>query len=329
MTMRRIAILAYPGCMGMGVSGVCDTLLLANRVAERLGAAKAPFDVRVVSIGAKSVLTAGGFWLLPEAVPRVFDLLVVPGFDLSSSDAMRQAMSLSAEMDLIRRRVKRGKPIASVCVGTFMLAAAGVLNGRRATTSWLFARELSRRFPEVCVQADALLVEDDGVITTGAYSAVVDLALHVIRQDMGADIADATARIALLDAARTHQSPYVDARMIDHESITFSTSVERWLAERIANKYELQTLASAFHVSTRTLLRRFKAETGVSPLVSLQRARIEKAKQRLIATRMGLRQIAHSVGYSDVAGFAELFRRTTGMRPSEYRARFTSRSSIP
>ncbi|WP_231950851.1 GlxA family transcriptional regulator [Allokutzneria albata] len=215
-----------------------------------------------------------------------------------------------------------------MCVGAFLLAEAGLLHGRLATTSWLFADELARRCPDTDVRCERLVVTDTGVTTTAAFSAVYDFALELIREHSGADVARTTARIALLDDARTSQTPYVEAGLLPKPGNKFSRRVMRHLDQNLAARYDLGALAGTFAVSTRTLLRRFAEETGQSPLGYLQASRVRRARHLLETTDRTVSGIATAVGYRDAGTFAALFAKHTGRRPSHYRATFRRSSAV-
>jgi transcriptional regulator GlxA family with amidase domain len=326
MTTKRINILAYDGCMGMEVFGLCDTLLLANRVAQALrGAAAAPlFDVRVTSLAGGVVKAAGGLSIGTRTYRASSDLLVVPGMDIGDRDGCTQPHAqLAKEVKAIARAFARGAPVVALCVGAFLLAEAGLLDGRRATTSWMFAGDLARRFPLARVDPAAMLVVDGGVTTTGAFTAALDLAMHLVRQAASPKEARAVARMALLDQ-RGQQAPYIDTSMMARPSGRFSDNVQRWLAARLATPYNLAELSAAFHVSGRTMLRRLQAETGQSPLAYLQGERINLAKRLLETESASVAQITERVGYGDVATFSTLFKRLTGLSPAQYRRSFNS-----
>jgi transcriptional regulator GlxA family with amidase domain len=320
----RIAILAYPGCMGIEVFGVADVLLMANLVAQGMGKLNYhPLEVHVVGLQGSMVKAAGG---IPIGIKRprgAFDLLIVPGLEVSQSLQWPAKLArLQAELAFIRKAFARGTPVASVCVGTYLLAEAGLLDGRRATTAWIMAKDLARRYPSVTVSADAVLLEDGAVITTGAVSSTFDLAIHLVKRGLGADVATATARIALLPAQRASQAPYVDAKLITPSTLTsFSGGVAQWLGQRLAQPYDLTRLAQAFHVSSRTLLRRVKAETGASPLTLLQQARVDRAKHLLSTTNGSIPRIVEAVGYADLGTFSRLFTKLVGETPARYRRR--------
>ncbi|NHZ99811.1 GlxA family transcriptional regulator [Massilia sp. CCM 8734] len=324
MKTKRIAMLAYHGCMGMEVFGLCDTLLLANRVGAALDAAAPPlFEVIVTSLGGGQVRAAGGIPIgtrKPVAAP---DLLVVPGMELADRHGcMATIDALAPEVAYLARAFARGTPVAAVCVGAFLLGDAGLLDGRRATTSWLFAPDLARRFPAARVDPAAMLVDDGGVTTTGSFTATFDLALHLVRQSASARVQRAVARMGLLDDGRTSQAPFIDTRMLARPEGTFAASVCAWLDQRLAAPYDLKRIAAAFHVSDRTLLRRVKDETGQTPLAYLQQARVGKAKLLLESTSLSVAQVTERVGYADAATFGALFKRHVGQSPAGYRRRF-------
>ncbi|MDG2526691.1 helix-turn-helix domain-containing protein [Stenotrophomonas sp. HITSZ_GD] len=319
----RIAILAYDGCMGAEVLGLSDVLLVANRIqAYRAPDAPAPFDVSIVGTRAGTVRLAGGVGLSVEAV-GAYDLLVVPAFDFGADMPPLEDTfgRLRAEQALIAD-AGRHRTLASVCTGSLLLAEAGVLDGRRATTSWAFAEQMAARYPQVEVVRDALLVRDGGIVTSGAFSAYGDLALQLIRDRAGPSLARAVGRFSLIDGGRDSQAPYLDRRLATRRQESFSRAVAAWFAPRLAERYQLAELARAFHLSSRTLLRRFRAETGRTPLEMLQDLRVEKARTLLEATTLSVAQVAEQVGYLDVATFSRLFARHTQLTPAAFRRKF-------
>jgi transcriptional regulator GlxA family with amidase domain len=221
---------------------------------------------------------------------------------------------------------RRGVPIAGVCVGAFLLGDAGILDGRRATTAWMFAPELARRYPTTQVDPSAILVDDGGVITTGGFSVAFDLATHLVRCAGGEELAAAFGKFAMLDVRRDSQVPFTDLALLAHVNGAFSGAVRQWLEQRLKEPYRLDRLARAFAVSPRTLLRRFQAETGESPLSFLQRTRIETAKRLLTSTTLTVSAITEGVGYANVSTFVRLFGRHMGSSPNRYREQSRSDS---
>ncbi|MBB5850565.1 GlxA family transcriptional regulator [Amycolatopsis umgeniensis] len=316
--MLRVGVLAYPGCFASEVFGVPDLLTMAMHVA---GPESAGYEVSVVS-PRRRVVASGGVTLAVSPLREV-DVLVVPGFELvPGQDIDAKITGLAAEIAAIRSHTTAGKVVVSICVGAFLLAEAGSLDRRRATTSWLFADELARRRQEADVRPEHLVVTDKGVTTTGAFSAMYDFALELIREHSGAEVARTTARVALVDDARSSQTPYVDARLLPRPGNEFSRRVMRRLDQDLAARYDLAALAGAFKVSSRTLLRRFADEAGQSPLGYLHTSRVRRARHLLETTDRTIAGICTAVGYRDPGTFAALFAKHTGQRPSDYRAAF-------
>ena len=172
------------------------------------------------------------------------------------------------------------------------------------------------------VRAEGLVVTDGRVTTTAAFSSMYDFALGLVREHDGPDVARGTARLALVDDARSSQTPYVDPSMLPTVGHDFSLTVKRWLDQNLHARYDLSALAREFHVSTRTLLRRFGDEAGQSPLEYLQGARVVRARYLLESTDKPVARIAAEVGYADASTFGLIFARHTGRRPREYRTMF-------
>ncbi|MEI5132383.1 helix-turn-helix domain-containing protein [Streptomyces libani] len=257
---------------------------------------------------------------------RPVDVLVVPGFELSPTLDLDAALAnLGPEVASIRSQAASGNAVVSICVGAFLVAEAGLLDGREATTSWLFADRFARRYADVRLRQESLVVTDRGVTTTAAFSAMYDFALQLIREHDGPRVARSTARIALVDDARSTQAPYVDPELIPTVGREFSLGVKRWLDQNLSTRYDLPTLAQEFHVSTRTMLRRFGDEAGETPLAYLQTVRVRRARHLLETTDRTVASIATDVGYRDPGAFSDIFARHTGQRPREYRALFHRR----
>ncbi|MFF1401262.1 GlxA family transcriptional regulator [Streptomyces sp. NPDC058287] len=318
MSALRVGVLAYPGCFASEVFGVPDLLTMAMHVT---GPDHAGYEVSVVS-SRRHVAASGGAALTVSPLREV-DVLVVPGFELLPGIGMDAKLtSLAPEVAAIHSHTAAGHAVVSICVGAFLLAEAGLLKGRQATTSWLFADELARRCPDADVRPERLVVTDKGVTTTAAFSAMYDFALELIRQHSGADVARATARVALVDDARSSQTPYVDVRLLPQPGNEFSRRVMRWLDQNLAVRYDLAALSDTFNVSTRTLLRRFADETGQSPLQYLRSSRVHRARHLLETTDRTVASISAAIGYKDPGTFAVLFANHTGRRPRDYRAAF-------
>jgi transcriptional regulator GlxA family with amidase domain len=322
----RIGVLAYPGCFASEVFGVPDLLTIASHVARAADGADPPYEVLIMS--PRRRVTASGGASIAVVPLQEADVLIVPGFELAPGlDLDATLASLGPEVAAIRAHRKNGSALVTICVGAFLAAQAGVLDGRQATTSWLFAGALRQRHPAVDVRAEKLTLTDAGVTTTAGFSAMYDLALTMIRQRSGEAVARRTARIALVDDARLTQAPYVDPQLLPAAGTAFSASVRRWLDQHLRSSYHLPSLAAQFHVSTRTLLRRFRADTGQTPLEYLQAARVRRACHLLETTDFAIADVAAAVGYRDAGTLTKIFSRHIGRKPTEYRSAFRRRGA--
>lgn len=323
----RVGVLAYPGCFASEVFGVVDLLTMGGHVARAHHLGDAPFSTSVMS--PRRRVTASGGASLGVGPMAPVDVLVVPGFDLApDTDLDRTLAGLGPEIDQIRRHGREGTAVVSICVGAMLLGESGLLDHRSATTAWLFADTLAERYPDVRVISDRLVVSDRGVTTTAAFSAMFDFVLELIEHSCGRTVARQTARLALVDDARTSQAPYVDERMLPTPGRSFASQVQRYLDQHLADPYDLTALAERFHVSTRTLLRRYRTESDEAPLAYLQRARMRQACHLLENTDRTVADIQGAVGYRDAGAFAELFARHVGLRPTAYRARFRTPAGL-
>jgi len=322
MTMR-IGVLAYDTCFGAELFGVADVLRMANHVAALAGGEPVPFKIAIVGAAGGAIAVAGGVRLEVGRLRGPIDLLVVPGFDFARPAELDVRLrALRREVRLVRRVFARGTPVASVCVGAFLLGEAGLLHARQATTAWAFAPVLAQRYPTARVDANALVVHDGGVTTCAAFSAAFDLAMRLVRQHAVPHVADRTAKLTLISATRDSQGPYVDASLLPAVAAPFSDMVKTWLLQRVRQPYDLPRLAKAFHVSSRTLLRRFRSDTDQSPLEFLQSVRIARAKMLLETTALPVAEIMAEIGYGDLSTFRRLFQARVGTTPARYRREF-------
>jgi transcriptional regulator GlxA family with amidase domain len=233
--------------------------------------------------------------------------------------------SLERHAELIawlRASAARGTVLASVCTGAFFLAEAGLLDGRRATTYPGRASSFRRRYPRVTLDADRRLVDEGVVVSAGATTSFLDLALHLVERYAGHAIAVLTAKVLAVDKNRLSQRPYfLFADQRDHGDAQM-LQIQDWLEEHHRDAVDIQALGRLVAMSVRTLNRRFRAATGESPISYLHRIRIEAAKRMLEDTRANVDEITRAVGYGDARSFSRLFKRETGLAPRQYRERF-------
>ncbi len=318
---QRIAVLAYPHCIASELYTFRDLWNFANQLAAQYGLPQVGVDL--VTARGGSVPLYGGGSAAGERLDHRHALLVVPGFLPPAGVSFRQLLQgHQAECQLLRSHRANEKPLASICVGAFLLGQAGVLEGRRATTAWLYADALSRMFPYIHCVNDAMLVEDGGITTSGAFSAMHELTLHLMARFFPSRVVQALRNAALIDGVRDSQKPYLDPALLPARRSALAERLEAWLMARLERPYSLQQAAQALAVSDRTLLRKYKQQRGLTPGRFFQNARLSRARDLLQNSHLSVAEIAHRVGYNDVGAFRKLFKRTTGLTPALYRQRF-------
>jgi len=325
-----LGLLAMDGAILSSLANPIDTLRIAQKLAF-LHDPTTPLRLNAQIIGARPqqqhMGCSGGLRI--EGVVcggNDPDVLLVPGFmHGSADDLIRSLAALGPEIELIRAMHARGVAIASTCCGAFVLAEAGLLDGRRATVSWWLDAVFRERYPRVQLQADEMLVEDGPIATTGGSSAVVNYILKLIGRVGGDDLSQLTARILLVDPERISQAPYVSMALRERPRHSLTEKAERYINEALHGEISVGVLAEHCGTSERSLHRHFRAHFGVSPLEHIQHLRVERAKALLESTLLSFDEIVGRCGYSDVSSFRKLFKRATTMTPQDYRERFRLR----
>ena len=246
--------------------------------------------------------------------------MIVPGYedvDITVSAAV---------LDALRVARVSGVRLVSICTGAFALAAAGLLDGRPATTHWRWTRELQARYPSVEVLPNRLFVDDGDILTSAGVTAGTDLCLHLIRRDHGAAAANTRARALVAPPQRQGgQAQYVE-RLLPEASNHDLGPLRDWMLENLALPHDLDTLAGRAHMSRRSLTRRFREETGLSPMRWLADARIDRARELLETTAEPIENIGRLTGLGAPASVRAAFHRHIGTSPQEYRALFGHRT---
>ncbi|MFI5734943.1 GlxA family transcriptional regulator [Kribbella sp. NPDC051587] len=276
---------------------------------------------RVVVAGATPSVAAGPLRVTPGAgldVLEQADLIVVPG---RNDPKVPTAPEI---LDALRAAVDRGTRMASICVGAFTLAEAGLLDGKVATTHWLGADRLAREYPAVRVDPDVLYTDNGSILTSAGASAGLDLCLHVIERDYGVAVAADAARLAVAPLHRTGgQAQYI----LRNRPTLRTGNLERvleWIEENAHRRLTLTDISTAAGMSVRTLARRFAEETGQSPIQWLTGVRIRHAQELLETTDHTVERIAGKVGFPTASNFRALFAQTVGVNPGAYRQTFRS-----
>lgn len=246
------------------------------------------------------------------------DTIIVPG-----TAAPATALPAAAR-DALRAAAEDGTRIASICTGTFHLAATGLLDGLRATTHWVAAGHLAAAHPDIEVDPDVLYVDNGQFLTSAGAAAGLDLCLHMIRRDYGSAVAADAARLSVMPLEREGgQAQFI---VQNHAPTPQGSALEPlliWLQDNLGSELTLAEIAAHAGTSTRTLIRHFRDQTGTTPLQWLHRARIRRAQHLLETTRHSVERIGAQVGFGSPTAFRDRFKRSTGVSPNTYRRTFS------
>ncbi len=322
-TLLRVDIVIYPGFKCMEAVGPVNVFTAANRY---LAAADHPtrYEPRLVTplpgpVMSEMFLSLDADIALAECVPE--DTVMIAGaLDIES------ALSENPQIvDWCRDHAQTTRRFASLCSGTFFLAEAGLLEGRKATTHWSVADMLQSRFPEITVDADAIFLNEGNLYTSAGVTAAIDLALAFVEQDFGRDLALSVARDMVMYLKRPGgQSQFSSLLTGQMSSRTGMDDIRTWIHANLSEKIVTEDLAQRAGMSLRNFTRHFMREIGVSPADYLVNVRCERATALLLETDLPLKTIAHQVGFSSDDQMRKVFGRKFSLTPREYRDRFKS-----
>ncbi|MGA5303172.1 GlxA family transcriptional regulator [Nucisporomicrobium flavum] len=315
--MHIVAVLALDGVVAFDLS---TPLEVFGRT--RLADGSAPYDVRVcapdgeVAAGAFVVRAPHGLDVVEEA-----DTVILPGVADVAVPVPEKVVSA------LRAAAARGTRIASICAGAFVFAATGLLDGHRATTHWIAAAELAERFPAVDVDPGVLYVDNGQFLTSAGAAAGLDLCLHMIRRDHGSAVAADAARLSVMPLEREGgQAQFMVAEQPPAPRGSTMEPLLRWLGDNCGRELTMAQIAAQAGMSTRTLNRRFREQTGTTPLQWLHLARVRRAQHLLETTAVTVDRIGATVGFGSPTAFRDRFKRVVGTSPHAYRHAFRSKN---
>jgi transcriptional regulator GlxA family with amidase domain len=322
---RQIGILVYPGILLLDAVGPLDVFAAANLVvAERSPHCPKAYQVevwsdRVGAIDGSSGVSLNATRLIAAAAPCELDTLVVAGATVIDDPRSQPCV------DWLRHATGGIRRVGGICTGVFLLAEAGLLDGRRAVTHWAFCDELARRYPAILVEPDPIFLRDGPFYTTAGVTAGMDLALAMVQDDLGRDVAlDIARRLVLFLKRPGGQSQFSAhlAAQLDGEGPI--AELQRWILNHLDNDLTVEALAERVHMSPRNFVRNFEREAGAPPGVFVERARLDAARRALEDGENQLEAVAKHCGFTSAEILRRLFQRRMGLSPTEYRERFRS-----
>jgi transcriptional regulator GlxA family with amidase domain len=316
MSQRTVLVLLFDGVQSLDVTGPVEVF---SGVARALGDPTLGYRVRTASVAGRPVRTCSGLRLVPDAAlatTPVPHTLVVPG-----GIGTRPGPPLLVEW--LRQHGPDAERLVSVCTGAALLAGAGLLDGRRATTHWAHSASLARDHPAVEVDPDPIFIRDGNVATSAGVTSGIDLALALVEEDHGRDVALTIARHLVVFLRRPGNQAQFSAQLAAQTASRAPLrEVQRWVAEHPGADLSVAALASRAAMSPRHFARAFRSEVGTTPGRYVERVRVEHARRLLEETGDGIEQISRSSGYRNPEALRRAFVRTLGAPPTDYRRRF-------
>jgi transcriptional regulator GlxA family with amidase domain len=315
---RRIVLVAFPGVQILDVTGPSEVFSLADRFAGHA------YSLELLAPEAGPLTCSSGLQLVAEhsleACRGSIDTLVVAG-----GEGVVEAERDEHLIGRLRSAARRSRRVASVCNGAFLLARAGLLDGRRATTHWAACRALARRYPAVQVELEPIFVRDGDVYTSAGVTAGIDLALALVEEDLGARVALAVARALVLFVRRPGGQAQFSSSLAGQAAERSSLrDLQAWIADHLDEDLSVAALAERAFMSPRNFARVFRREVGVAPASYVESLRIERAKLLLESTALAIPEVGRRCGFGTVETLRRSFARTLGASPGEYRQRFHS-----
>ena len=320
--MKKISILALENAMASSVMGTMDIFSQVGFTWNYImGFETDPyFEVEIVTQQGKPVKCFNNTIITPhrsaEDVEST-DIIIIS----SVSDFVPLAKKTSA-INWLKHHYSKGTIIGSLCVGSFLLAETGLLDGKTATTHWGFAHELQRRYPKIKVRPRQLITDEGNLLCSGSCNSYIDLSVHLIKRYCGSKVAIECAKTMIHDYARSSQAPYIVFQHRKDHGDPNIIAIQKQIEENYSDSIDTDKIAQTHGMSRRTFERRFKKATQVTPLMYLQCVRVEAAKQLLETGLQTFDEISYQVGYEDSNFFRKVFVKQTGLRPKEYKMKF-------
>jgi transcriptional regulator GlxA family with amidase domain len=319
--MKHISILLPQGAILGSIEGPRQLLSQVNVLLKSQGKAE-PFKIQLVGLEQQIPLSGGSFTghsdVLMHSLKKT-DLIIIPAIDGDLKTAVNNNREFIPWMV---KQYESGAELASLCVGAFLLASTGLLNGRKAATHWLAANEFKTMFPDVNLLAERVITDEKGIYTSGGAYSYLNLILYLIEKFAGREMAILCAKVFAIEIERETQSPFMIFQgQKEHEDEPIKKAQE-FIENNFQEKITVDQLAEMFALGRRNLERRFKKATSNTVIEYIQRVKIEAAKMSLENSRENVNEVMYKAGYSDSKAFRTTFRKITGLSPVEYRNKY-------
>ena len=329
---KQISVLALPKSSGTTIMGVVDIFKIANRISERINELDEPlFRYRIISIDGQPVVCSNGYTLSVDGDINAIepgDILFIAAFNVATGEDLQRVIGhWQPVLPWLKRHGAQQALIATNCSGSFLLAEAGLLNAKPATTSWWLTKLFARRYPDVILDVDAICTQSDNIICGAGTSSYQDVCLAVLEKFAGKHFARLAAKYLMVDNQRRSQAPYAILSLIESDDKVVNKA-ESWIRANLGNDFRIEDVAAQVAVSPRTLIRRFQSTLGETPQAFTQKLRIEKCKVLLETTQLRFGEIVQRCGYQDESAFRRLFKRHCRLSPRDYRRRFNTAAVV-
>lgn len=282
------------------------------------------FNIKLVGMSKEVKLNDGLISIHPDFLineVKKADLIIIPALSGNMAQAVKQNEDF---VPWIQEQHRKGAEVASLCIGAFLLASTGLLNGKSCSTHWLYANEFRNMFPEVYLADDKVITEQNGIYSSGGATSYWNLLLYLVEKYTNREMAIMASKFFLLEMGRNSQSPFVIFQgQKDHED-TQILNAQDFIEQHYQTKLNVEDLADRFCIGRRTFERRFKKATSNTVIEYIQRVKIESAKKQFESGRKTVNEVMYDVGYTDLKAFRDVFRKLVGMSPIEYRNKYNS-----
>lgn len=325
--MKRLTIIVPEGENNISsIAGAYKIFTRANEYRKKSGG-KELFKIELAGLSKEVEFYGGLFTVKPQisisAIAKT-DLIIIPSLNHNYHKTVKANKVL---IEWIEKQYKAGAEVASICTGAFMLASAGLLDGRSCSTHWSAVNDFRTMFPEVNLQEDKLITDENGIYTNGGAYSFLNLMIYLVEKYYDRQTAIFCAKVFQIEIDRQSQSAFVIFTGQKSHGDEMVKKAQAYIESNLQEKISIEHLSSQFAVGRRNFDRRFIKATGNTPIEYSQRVKIESAKKAFENTRKTINEVMYDVGYSDVKAFREVFRKITGMSPLEYRSKYNKEAA--